>query len=343
MKKKILIFSLLFSFIININGCGKQTTQNKISKSSFYFDTLIEITLYDSNETQLIDECFSIAKQYESLLSNTIKSSDISNINTHPFEYIEVNDITIDVLKKALNYCEISDGAFDITIGKVSELWNISEISKSIDNDDHLVDTSYLPSDEEIKNLINDVDYHNIEIKDNQVKLNNSNCKIDLGAIAKGYIADIMKDYLNEKGVRLGIINLGGNILTLGPKDNNQSYTIGIQKPFSMTGETAGTLSIIDSSIVTSGTYERYFKIDDKIYHHILDTNTGYPIENELNSVTIISDSSCDGDALSTLIFTMGLEKGISYIEKLENIDAIFITKENKIYHTSGLDNIFEY
>ena len=160
---------------------------------------------------------------------------------------------------------------------------------------------------------------------------------IDLGGIAKGYIADQMKDFLNKKGISEGLINLGGNVLTVGPKHDGSSYHIGLQKPFGEAGEVITDLSVSDASVVTSGTYQRYFEKDGVLYHHILDTKTGRPIDNGLSAVTIVCPSSVDGDALSTYVFTLGLEEGLRYVESLPDIDAIFITDDLQIIKSGDL------
>ena len=157
---------------------------------------------------------------------------------------------------------------------------------------------------------------------------------IDLGGIAKGYMADQLKEYLLGEGVTSAIINLGGNVLTIGEKPDGTSFNIGIQKPFDKQNATITSVQVKDSSVVTSGSYERYFKLGDTIYHHILNTETGYPCDNGLLSVTILSKESIDGDALSTACFTLGLEEGQKLIESLEDIDAIFVTDDYEIIDT---------
>ena len=161
--------------------------------------------------------------------------------------------------------------------------------------------------------------------------------RLDLGGIAKGFIADEMRKYLNNKGITTGIISLGGNVLTLGPKEKDSNYTIGIQKPFAESGTPLGKLSIKDASVVTSGIYERYFRVDNTLYHHILNTKTGYPVENSLDQVTIISSISMDGDALSTTCFALGEKEGMKLIEETDGVEAIFVTHDGTIMTSSGV------
>lgn len=328
-------------------GCSawSNTSEPKTTKSSFYFDTIISVTLYGTTDASAIDECFQMADRYEKLLSNTVPTSEISQINDKAGtgEYLTVSPETLELLEAGITYGDLSHGSFDITIGKLSALWNFSEIAKNIENDGNETDASVLPSEEKIAELLSHVNYKNIEISGNRVRLNDENAMIDLGGIAKGYIADQMRTLLNEKGYTRGIINLGGNILTLGPKDDGNDYLIGIQKPFGESNETIGAVKISDASVVTSGIYERYYRVDGKLYHHILDTRNGYPCENNLLEVTIISQSSMDGDALSTTCFALGLEEGMALIESMEDTEAIFVTNDNEIHTTSGFGNSVEF
>lgn len=293
--------------------CGCSANSGKISKTGFYFDTMITVTLYGTRDEKILDDCFSLAGNYEKKLSNTITDSEVSKINEANGQFVTVSSDTLSLIKDGIRYGKISDGTFDITIGTLSDLWNFSEIAETAKSDENEVDASVVPSPEKIEAALAHVNYKNIEIKGNQVRLKDPQAKIDLGGIAKGFIADEMRSFLNKKGITSGVISLGGNVLTLGKKADHSSYTIGIQKPFSETGTSLGTLNVSDASVVSSGIYERYYRVNSKLYHHILDTSTGYPVENHLYQVTIISDISMDGDALSTTCFSLGLKKECSW------------------------------
>ena len=152
-----------------------------------------------------------------------------------------------------------------------------------------------------------------------------------------------MKEYLTGHGVESGMINLGGNVLVIGSKPDGSAYQIGIEKPFAERNVSIAALSITDQTVVSSGIYERYFEKDGKIYHHILDTSTGYPIENNLYSVTIICDSSTDGDGLSTTCFALGLDAGMDLIESLDHTEAVFITSDMQVHKSSGIGNTISF
>ena len=336
-KKMMSLFLCLLLLTASLLGCG--TTQKKVSKTGFYFDTMITVTLYGTNDSSLLDACFLLADTYEKKLSNTIADSEISKINAAGGTYVTVSDDTLALIQDGIRYGDISHGAFDITIGPLSDLWNFSQIAEESKSEDNEVDASVVPSRQAIRNACSHVDYKTIAIKGNQVRLKAPDAKLDLGGIAKGFIADKMRSFLNEKGVTTGIISLGGNVLTLGEKADGSSYTIGIQKPFAETGTSLGILHVKDASVVSSGIYERYYRVGDKLYHHILDPASGYPVENDLYQVTIISTVSMDGDALSTTCFSLGLTDGMQLIEQMDGIEAIFVTSDGTISYSSGINN----
>lgn len=319
--KQLYTFILLCLIMILLCGCSI-TTKEPLSKTGFHFDTVITITLYDSNDEELLDTCFEHCKEFENLVSRTIETSEISKINHANGKPVHVSDTTIELLKKGIKFGELTNGVFDITIAPLSELWNFKNNPGNI------------PSNAVINEALSHVNYKKIIIDGNTVTLTDPRAAIDLGGIAKGYMADQLKEYLLSQGVTSAIINLGGNVLTIGNKPDGNAFYIGIQKPFDKQNATITSVSTKDSSVVTSGSYERYFNVNDTIYHHILNTNTGYPCDNELLSVTILSEESIDGDALSTACFALGLEEGQKLIESMNGIDAIFVTKNYEIIDT---------
>lgn len=319
--KRLYRYILLCIVTLLLCGCS-MTTKEPLSKTGFYFDTVITITLYDSKDEELLNTCFEYCKDFENLVSRTIKTSEISKINHANGQPVKVSDTTIELLKKGIEFGELTDDAFDITIAPLMELWDIKN------------NPGKVPSESDITEALSHVNYRNIVIEGNTVTLTDPEAAIDLGGIAKGYMADRLKEYLLNEGVTSAIINLGGNVLTVGKKPDGTPFNIGIQKPFDKQNETITSVQIKDSSVVTSGSYERYFKVNDTIYHHIINTETGYPCDNGLLSVTILSEESIDGDALSTACFALGLDEGRKLIESLEGVDAIFVTDEFEIIDT---------
>ena len=319
--------ALLSASILLLSGCSGLPRERSQTYTDTLFDTVISVQIFDSVDEDVLEGCEKLCKKYDSMFSNKIEDSEISRINSAGGNPVEVSKETIKLIKKGIYYSEMSDGVFDITIAPVSNLW------------DFKAETPLVPSPEAIAEAVSHVNYENIIIRDNTVKLTDPHAGIDLGAIAKGYIADRIKDYLEEEGVRHAMINLGGNVLAMGSKLDGSDYNIGIQEPFDETGEPITSVKISYKSVVTSGIYQRYFKADGKIYHHILDPNTGYPCENNLYSVTILTDSSLTADALSTTCFLLGYDRGMKLINQLDNVDAVFITNDNQIHYSKNFQN----
>lgn len=307
-----LFFSLLFT------GCSQNMTSE--TRTGFYLNTVISVTLYGTGQEELFEGCMEMADTYEHMLSRTMEGSDVWNINTSGGKPVTVHDETRDLLSIALSYAEMSDGLIDPTIGTLSSLWNFGGDNQGI-----------VPSKEAIHEALSHVNYRNIVIEGNQVALKDPKAMIDLGFIAKGYIADKMKEYLIANNVKSAVINLGGNVLTIGGRPDHTPFKVGIQKPFADAGISALVLDVQDKSLVSSGNYERFFIKDDIFYHHILSTASGYPVDSGLSGVTIISEHSVDGDALSTYCFILGYEKGKKMIDSLQDVEAVFIAEDGTV------------
>ena len=327
MKKLLLLLSIPFI----LTSCSEEKFEAR-SDNRFLMGTVCVITLYNGEDQEVFDGAFSIIEKEDLLMSNHKGDSEISFVNSKAgLESVLVSEDTYKVVETSLHYSKLSKGAFDPTIAPLVELWDIGEDFTGIVPKQSLID--------ERQKL---TDYNKIILESpNSIYIPEEGMKIDLGGIAKGYIADIVKDYLLDQGVKRGIINLGGNIIVLGSKPDDQPWKIGIQDPFDSRGNHIGIAEVRDKTIVTSGIYERFFYYEGKRYHHILDPQTGYPVENDLASVTIISDKSIDADALSTSLFILGIEKGIQLIDGIENSEAVFVTKDKKVLYSSGADKLF--
>lgn len=269
----------------------------------------------------------------ESKMSVNVKTSEISKLNAKAgISGQKLSADTYSVIEKSIQYSKLTGGALDATIEPIVGLWGIG------------TDKERLPSKTEIHDKLKLVNYKDIVLdkKNSTVKLKRTNQAIDLGAIAKGYTADEVKKVLLNNKISSAIINLGGNVYAIGKNPNGKDWNVGIQNPLSTRGEYLGTISVADKSIVTSGNYERFFIKDGVRYHHIFDPKTGYPAEQGLISTTIVSDKSIDGDALSTSTYIMGLDKGLKLVESIKGVEAIFVTKDKKVYITPGLKDNFK-
>ncbi len=301
----------------------------------FFLNSILTLDIYDTglDNAKINQEVEDRVRELENKMSTKIATSEVSKINDNAgIDKVKVSDDTYTVIKEALKYGKISKGKFDITVGNLVDLWGIGTENEKV------------PSKEEIQKALATVDYNKVEIDDNNktVFLKDKGMKIDLGAIAKGYVADDIVKILEKDGVRSAIINLGGNVYVYGNK-GGKNFKIGIRNPLSPDpNDYLGIYQSQNESVVTSGVYERFFEKDGKRYHHILSTSDGYPIDNNLISTSIITKSSMDADALSTTTFALGLEEGLKLIENTKNTEAMFITADKKIYMTSGLKEKFE-
>ena len=372
MIRRILAIILILAFIIPQAGCGSNGENDQgIAKTGFYLDTVCIITIYGVDPDsdlgkelaeadkeaqqkrifQLITDAFLECDRCEKILSKTLDSSEISKINSAGGQTVTVSDMTAEVIEKGLEYGDISNGVFDITIGKVTDLWDFHDFQTEDTSDseagtDEVTDP--LPDPDLLKEATGHVDYQKVRVDEDQVTLQDPEMEIDLGGIAKGYIADHLTRWLEERGVVSAVIDLGGNIVAIGGKSEGilelpqQDFTIGIKDPQSESGQLLGVFSCSDKTVVTSGTYERYVVKDGKKYHHILDPETGWPAETEVDSVTIITEKNhaVDADGLSTTCLALGVEKGTAFIETLEGVEAVFVDLDGKITSTSGAPDL---
>ena len=339
---------LLFTGCQNTTGPSTATEKEPISISSIKLNTAIQITIYDSQDKSLLDDCLALCDRYELIFSRTNENSELYKLN-HRISDSAVSNQTIEtqttpyqvngttntwhiseylaaLLSQGLSITRESDGAFDIAIAPLTSLW------------DFTAEDPKVPDDAAIQKALPLCSSDGVTIDDQDITLPSDDIQFDVGAIAKGYIADRMKDLLVKKGVNSAIINLGGNVLCIGSKPDGTPFKVGIQKPFADRNETEAVMDITGKSVVSSGIYERCFKQNGKLYHHILNPKTGFPYDNSLISVTIISDQSVDGDALSTTCFALGLEDGLKFAEK-KGVQAVFITEDYELHYTDGFQD----
>ncbi|HHG8775267.1 TPA: FAD:protein FMN transferase [Raoultella planticola] len=273
-----------------------------------------------SHDEALASRTFQLIKRYEDLLTVNRAQSQVMDINhaagRHP---VSVSRPVYQLIKCAKAASMVQDSAFNLAIGPLVKLWRIGFQGRSV------------PAEEEIAARLSLTHPQDVILDDaaGSVFLTQAGMEIDLGAIAKGYIADRVRDYLRQQGVSAALINLGGNVHTLG------EWSIGLKKPFARDDALVGSIVVAGQSVVTSGIYERYFEQDGRRWHHILDPRSGYPLDNELESVTIIADDSLDGDIWTTLIYGLGVEKGCAALHRRDDIEAIFVTKNRQVILSS--------
>ena len=316
----------LLAIVCAFGICGCDAAPAYNSALGFYLDTVITITGYADKAT--LENAVALCGEYEKVFSRTVNGSDVWRINHGEGSPVRVCGDTAELLAMALDICEKSGGALDITIAPASDLW------------DFKADEPEIPDSGELSSAAKLVDYTKLKLEGDMVTLP-AGMAIDLGAVAKGYIADKAAEYLKEKGVESAILNLGGNVVALGCKPDGREWSIGIQDPEKENGKSGYSVMVADKSVVTSGIYQRGFDKDGVRYHHILDSATGWPVQNGLASVTIITGSSALADAMSTACFVLGRDKGMSFAEKM-GVQAVFIGTDGKVSCTPALEGKLE-
>lgn len=297
------------------------------SYSATLMGSPILLKLFEDNQ-QAARAVFRLIKQQEDLLTVNREHSQLMNVNHAAGQHhVVVSEPVFELISQAKAVSLLPDSCFNLTIGPLVKRWKIGFHGDQV------------PSLSDIQSLLPLTQPEKVQLAPSScsVFLEQAGMEIDLGAIAKGYIADRVRDLLRQMGIDHALINLGGNVLTLGSPQHamQNAWGIGLQKPFGMPDELLGTIEVVGKSVVTSGIYERYFEQNGTIYHHILDPNTGYPLNNELLSVTVISDDSIDGDIYTTLLYGMGVEKSLRYLSTLPHIEAIFVTKSGEVILSS--------
>lgn len=307
------VFILLYT-------CGCASSDNISSRSGFYFDTIISISLYDcENSEELLKEAFELCGQLEQTLSKSAQGSDVWRVNHANGTPVSVSDVTAYLIDIAESYYNLSGGLFDITCGAETALWDFHAAEPSI------------PSEAQRAEAVNLTGFTAMQRLGNTVILP-PGMQLELGGIAKGYIADRLRVLLTARGAENAIINLGGNVVTIGDNSGGM-WRIGVKSPFSDTGYSC-IINVGARSVVTSGIYERCFEADGVTYHHILDPRTAMPADTDIAGVTIISESSVDGDALSTVCLLLGSEKAAELIYQTDNTEAVIILRDGSIIST---------
>ncbi|MFV0558729.1 MAG: FAD:protein FMN transferase [Enterococcus sp.] len=328
--------------ILFLTACSQEHDSRNLleepyQEEEFLLGTYTKIRIYDEGKKAALKPAFDRIEELGDKITINQAGSEIDAINEQAgVKPVKVSKDVYGLLQKAYEYSDQSEAGFNMAIGAITQLWRIG------------FDDAKKPTQTEIDEALKHIDYHQVIFNDQEqtVYLEDEQMLLDLGAIAKGYIADEVVKVLQEQEVTTAIIDLGGNVFVMGnsPRGEAVPWNVGIQDPNEARGSVIGTVQESNKTVVTSGIYERYLEVDGQKYHHIFDSKTGYPIDNELASVSIITDSSLDADALTTLVFSKGLEAGLAYVENQApaGTQAIFVTKDDRVYLTQGLQDNFQ-
>ena len=285
-------------------------------------DTAVTVTAYGENAAEGIESAEKEIYRLDKLMSRSNKNGDIYRINDNGSGSVSAE--TAAVIQTALDVCRSTGGAFDLTVAPIMDAWGFFGHEYRV------------PENTEINRLLKSVGYGNVTLDGNNVILGNG-AQLDLGGVAKGYASDAAAEALEKSGVKSGIISFGSAIRAVGKKPDGSGWKVGLTDPQSPDTFIA-EISIADECVSTSGSYEQVFEENGKKYHHIIDPSTGYPADNGLASVSVIGGDPTRADALSTALFVMGLEKAIRYQKADGGFEAIFITDDNELYYTDGLE-----
>ncbi len=292
----------------------------------YAMDTVMTLTAYGDNAEAAIAAAVEEIETLDETLRRGSETSEIYRINAE--RTAEVSDETAEIIADALEICADTDGAFDVTIAPVMDLWGF------------YTHEYHVPTTDELFETLARVNYENVEVRGNTVTVADG-AELDLGGIAKGYLSDRITEIFADYGVESGIVSLGGNVQTIGTKPGGENWRVAIQDPDD-TSSYLATITVADKAVVTSGGYQRNFTENGVTYHHIINPDTGYPAHSGVKSVTIVSESGTLADGLSTALFVMGLDKGTEYWREHGGFDVVFVTDEDEIYVTEGIADAVE-
>ncbi len=318
--KRLFSFAISLLLLFSLTSCA---ADKPLSRTVTALDTVCTISLYDGKDEIALDGAIHELRWYEEQWSRT-KGVEVIKLNAANGEETTVSSATYQLLLAAQHYSRATDGAFDITTAPLTDLWQAAQ------------DNNVLPTKDELTQACATVGADKMQFGEYTVTLAKGT-KIDLGGIAKGAIADEVAGILREGGCSSALIDLGGNIVALGAKPNGEPFHIGIADPRNEEALIA-TVAVRDCAVVTSGSYQRGYEIAGKRYSHILDPKTGYPVDNDLASVTIIAPLALDADVLSTACFVMGYEKARAFLDTYEDVEAVFVKTDGSVIATDGVD-----
>lgn len=313
----------------NVEETQQVTEPEEYSDNLFAMDTYMALTAYGDGAKEAVEESKKEIQRLDNLWSISSKEGEIYAVNKNGTGTISSD--TVEVLERVAKLHESTDAAFDITVYPLMKLWGFTTGDYKVPQEQDIKETLALVDQEQI----------NLNAEQGSVTLGEGQ-KIDLGGIAKGFTSNRVMEIWKNAGITSGMVTLGGNVQVLGSKTDGSPWKVGIRNPESTEGDMIGILQVTDCAVITSGGYERYFEEAGKEYHHILDTSTGYPAENGLISVTIVSQDGTLADGLSTALFVKGKEDAIIYWKQhKEEFDAVLVEENGEIYVTEGLEDKF--
>jgi len=330
MRRNLPLLLLPLLALLALASCS---TKMSLDGSEEVFGTLCTIRLVDGASKAALEAAFAVLHRHDHLLSPVIEDSEISAVNRAAGKAaVKVSPETLAALRSALGFARVSGGVVDPTVYPLVQLWGIG------------TEAARIPSKEEIAAALKLVDWKDVIVDEaaSTVRLARPGMALDLGAFAKGWSADRVKEVLAARGVRAAIIDLGGNIFVFGKKPDGSPWKVGVQDPRLARGAYMGIVSSLGASVTTAGTYERYFEKDGIRYHHILDLGTGAPARSGLLAATVVADTSEMADGIDTAIFILGREKGLRLAATLPGVRVILADEKGKVWFSPGANRDFQ-
>lgn len=331
MKRRLtLLLAGLLAAGVVLTGCAREKAPEAQSSQVFAMDTVMLLTVYGDQAQEGIDQTTQTIQTLEKLWSATDEGSEIWALNHSAGAWTDLSPETEQVLRRSLELCALTGGVLDLTAYSAIQAWGFPTGEYRV------------PGAEELAQLAGRIDYTQVELGDGQARLP-EDMSLDLGAVAKGRLGEVLAQDLRELGVTSALLELGGNVQTVGSKPDGSKWRVGIQDPTSQEGGYLGIVEVADQAVVTSGDYQRYFEQDGQRYCHIMDPDAAAPADSGVDSVTIIGSDGTVCDALSTALFVMGEEKGVQFWREHPelNFEAVFVSQDGSIAVTAGLEGNF--
>ena len=334
--KKILLILTVVAVTAGLCSCGNGQDTKNTRVFYEYFDTVTEITAFGETEgefTRVTDEIEGIFKEYHRLADIYNEYSGMNNLCTvnknAGKEAVKVSGALLDLVEYGITAYGITKGKTNIALGAVTRLWH-----------DAREGGAALPAENELKEAAKHCNIEDIVIdrEKGTLFLKDEKMSVDMGAVAKGYACEIAAKFLEDEGKTGYALNLGGNLRVTGKKANGEFWTAGIQNPDLLSDQAYINVVYLKlPALVTSGSYMRYFTVEGKTYHHIIDPDTLYP-KNDFKSVSVLCGNSALADVLSTALFNMSIEEGKVLIKSLENVYALWVDKDGKVHYSEGFE-----
>lgn len=311
--------------LMTCTGCDRTPVSEKETAEIFAMDTIMDLTVYGGSASELLTEARQLVQKYEGLFSVNIRTSDVAKLNQASGRAVQVSPETYELIQKSIGITKETEGLFDISIYPLVRAWGFTKGEYRV------------PETEELGSLLQKVDASKIQLgPDNRVTLPKG-MEIDLGGIAKGYLSQKLTELFREGGARAAVVSLGGNVQTFGKKPDGTPFMVGITDPSDGTS-LLGTIQVGEKAVITSGSYQRYFEKDGKVYHHIIDKRTGAPAQSDLTSVTVVGEDGATADSLATALFVMGKERAVQYAASHPEIQLVLVDTESGIWTSEGLE-----